>query len=242
VTDNIPKLQFSCQSAVSSNIRVNIKGNLTFIDVGLPDEPVLFSYSVNNGTSWNDLTTVNTDNAGGFTVLWTPSATGNYLIKAAWAGNADYSAINTTVNFAITPYDQGSFFSINSNSTLSTLSFDSAAKQLSFTVSGPTGTTGYVEVYVPKSLMSNVSGLAVNLDGHPLEYASQSTNDAWLISFTYHHSTHEVTMNLGNDAGDFVDSYMGWILVAAILIPLALILGALTLQRNKAKNTTAKPQ
>lgn len=236
-TDNIPKLKFSCQSAVSSTIRVNIKGNLTLNGAGMPNEPILFSYSVNNGISWNDLTTVNTDNAGGYTILWTPSATGNYLVKAVWAGNADFAAAEKIVNFAITPYDEGSYFSLNSNSTLSTLSFDSAAKQLSFTVSGPTGTSGYIEVYVPKSLMNYVSGLSVNLDGHSLEYSSQSMNDAWLISFTYHHSTHQVTMNLAGNSG--VDSLLGWILIAAIIVPLALIVTVIALQRGKKKESAA---
>jgi hypothetical protein len=239
LTSTGAKLQFSCQSTVSSTIRVNIKGNLTANGIGLPGEPVLFSYSINNAISWNDLTTINTDSAGGFTVQWAPSITGNYIVRAMWAGNPQYPAVNNTVNFAITPDDSGSNFAINSNSTLSTLSFDSAAKQLSISVSGPEGTTGYLEVYIPKSLMSDVSGLTVNIDGRTLDYASQSQNDAWLISFTYHHSTHQVIMNL-NNPNTGINSFVGWILVATILIPLAIVLGAIAAQRNKVKHTVTK--
>ena len=233
--DNVPKLQFSCQSTVSSIIRVNIKGTLTVNANGISDAPVLFSYSVNNGGSWIDFTTVNTDGAGGFSVLWMPSATGNYMVRGVWMGYAEYSAVNATVNFAIASYDAGSFFSINSNSTLSALSFDSATKQLSFTVNGSTGTTGYVEVYIPKSLLVDASNLKVKLDGNPIEYTYELQNDAWLITFTYHHSNHQVTMNLNSNSHSINNTVVGWILVAAILIPLAAVLVTVARQKNRTR-------
>lgn len=191
-----PILQFTCQSTTSSTIEVNIKGTLTINCAGIEGVPILLSYSVNNGGSWRDLTAVYTDSSGGFTVLWTPEVTGNYLVKAVWAGDSDFPVATTIVNFAVSPMDLGSFFIINSNSTLSELSFDSATKQLTFAVNGSSGTTGYVDVYIPKSLVSDVSGLKVNLDGNTIAYSSQSQGDSWLVSFTYPHSTHQVTMNL----------------------------------------------
>lgn len=238
VVDNAPQLQFSCQSEVSSTIRVNIKGSLTVNDVGIANEPILFAYSVNNGRSWNDLTTVTTDGNGKFTILWTPAATGNYLIVAKWAGNNAYPALDTTVNFAIAPYDAGSFFSINSNSTLSTLSFDSTKKQLSFTVSGPLGSTGYVEIYIPKTLMSDASGLEVKLDGAKLDYTLGDQGGAWLITFTYHHSTHQVTMNLNalTGGGGFDSGLVGWVLIAAIIIPLAAAITYIATKKGKDKS------
>jgi len=135
-------LQFTCQSASSANIRINIEGTLTTNETGITNEPVLFAYSVNNGESWVDLTSINTDIQGNFEVMWTPSVTGNYLVKANWAGNGVYPAVNTTVSFSLAPSQSDNFFSVNFNSTLSALTFDSEVKQLGFSVSGPNGTTG----------------------------------------------------------------------------------------------------
>jgi hypothetical protein len=190
-------LQFNCQGDVSSHgIRVNIEGSLKADGIGVANASILFSYSVNNGASWMDLTSVNTDGMGGFAVLWMPSVTGNYMVKAEWAGNDTYPVVNTTVSFALSPLTEDAVFSVNSNSTLSALSFNSTTSQLSFSVSGVTGTTGYVEVYIPKTLLSNIPALTVDLDGTTLPFTYQSMDNAWLISFTYHHSTRQVTMNM----------------------------------------------
>jgi hypothetical protein len=231
------QLQISCQSTTSSTIKVNIQGTLTDDGLGIPNEPIALSYSINNGENWTDLSSVTTDSQGDFNVMWNPSATGNYMIKATWAGNSQYPAMETTVNFAITPTEEPqSSFSINSNSTISALSFDSANKQLSFSVRGETNTTGYVEVYVPKTLMNDTSGLEVKLDGNNMNYNLGDQGDAWLITFTYHHSTHQVTMELtGQTSGSFDSSLVGWILAAAVLIPLIAVIVIVARQKNKSK-------
>jgi hypothetical protein len=229
-------LAFTCQSITAPTMRVHIEGSLSADGSALPNEPVIFSYSVNNGASWLDLTSVSTDNQGNFQIQWTPQATGNYLIKANWAGNAAYPSATTTVNLAIAPTQQSSnLFSVNSNSTLSTLSFDSATQQLGFSVSGPSGTTGYVEVYIPKTLLSDVSSLTVRLDDKPLQFSYQSEQDMWLVSFTYHHSSHQVTMNLGSTASEVSsvgDSLAGWIIAAAVLIPLAILVVVIGIEKK----------
>jgi hypothetical protein len=126
-----------------------------------------------------------------------PSATGNYLINATWAGDAAYSRASTIVNFAVTPFVQGqSVFSVASNSTLSRFSFNSVTKELSFSVAGTSGTTGYVAVYIPKSLMSDAANLTVLLDGEQIACYTESQTDTWAVSFSYHHSTHNVVFNL----------------------------------------------
>jgi hypothetical protein len=233
-------IKLACQSTTSTNIRVSIEGNLTVNGIGIPDVPVLLSYSINNGTSWTELTTVNTDNSGDFTVLWTPLATGNYLLEAAWSGNYFYPPTNTTVNLVITPCQAQSFFSITTNSTLSGLSFDSATKQLSFTVSGPPGTTGYLDIYIPKSLISDISALTVSFDGNSIPYSSQSVGDSWLVSFTYHHSTHHIVMMMnGAPATQFFgNSLVVWLVVVAILGPFAIAVAFLAARilRNRKRS------
>jgi hypothetical protein len=232
-------LQFSCQSTTTSTIKVKIQGTLTGNGVGIPNEPITFSYSLNNGVSFIDLTSVMTDSQGHFSIMWNPTATGSYQIKANWAGNSQYPALDKTVNLIIVPSEQSqNQFSINSNSTISALSFDSANKQLSFTVSGETGSTGYVEIYIPKTLMSDASGLEVKLDGAKLDYTLGDQGDAWLITFTYHHSTHQVTMDLNAQTGGsgFDSGVVGWILVAVIVVPLAAVIAYIVTQKNRKEN------
>ena len=98
---NASVLQMMCQGTTSSsNLKVDIGGSLTSNGAGIPGVPVLLSYSVTNGASWIDLTTVNTDGEGNFVALWNPLVTGNFLIKAIWAGNEAYTDAGTVVNLA----------------------------------------------------------------------------------------------------------------------------------------------
>jgi hypothetical protein len=193
-------LSFTCQSSTSqSNFKVAITGSLTCNGAAIANEPVLLSYSVSNGLSWIDLTTANTDSNGAFTVSWNAQVSGNYLVKATYIGNSVYSDTSTTVNFVVAPFEQENVFSVTSNSTITALYFNSTSNQLSFSTNGASGSTGYVDIYIPKSMVADASSLEVSLDGTPLTYAVTSQNDAWLVSFTYHQSSHRVTINLDSN-------------------------------------------
>jgi len=194
-----PSLTTSCISSVSqSSLNVNINGFLTSGGTGISGAPILFSYSVTGGESWQDLTLVNTGSDGSYSALWFPPVTGNYLLKAVYEGNENYSGTSNVVNFAMAPGSEQSVFSVTSNSTLSELSFNSTNKELSFSVSGELGTMGYVNVDVPKSLINDISGVEVYLDNNKILYTAQSQSDCWILYFTYHHSTHNVAINLGS--------------------------------------------
>jgi|GEM_PF-3003169 hypothetical protein len=194
-----PSLTTSCTSSVSqSSLNVNINGDLTSDKTGISGAPIFLSYSVTGGESWEDLTLVNTGLDGSYSALWFPSVTGNYLLKAVYEGNENYSGTSNIVSFAMTPNSEQSVFSVTSNSTLSELSFNSTSQELSFTVSGEPGTRGYVNVDIPKSLINDISGVKVYLDNNPIAYTTQSQSDYWILSFTYHHSTHNVVINLAS--------------------------------------------
>jgi hypothetical protein len=194
-----PELDVSCQSSTTgSDFKVTVDGNLTCNGTSLASVPVLISYSVNGGTSWNDLTVVDTDAEGGFLALWKPLVTGDFLIRASYVGNATFQPTAATVNLIVTPTAGENVFSVTSNSTVSGFYFDSASNQLGFTVSGPSGTRGFVDLYVSKSVVSDVSNLKVSLDGSPLNFTSSSQEDSWCISFSYHHSIHNVNISLGS--------------------------------------------
>jgi len=194
-----PTLTTYCVGSESqSGLNVKINGDLSFNGSGVSSAPVLLSYSVTGGESWQDLTLVNTDDNGGYSALWFPSATGDYMIKAVYQGDENYLETANIVNFALESGVEQSIFSVTSNSTISELSFDSSNKELSFNVSGPSGTRGYVNVYVPKSLINDIAGLAVYLDNSQINCTVQSQNAGWNLFFTYHHSSHKVMITLGS--------------------------------------------
>ena len=99
------------------------------------------------------------------------------------------------------PVPNQSFFFVESNSTVTELFFNSTNSELSFTVSGPSATTGYVKVTIAKSLVSSVQNVKVYLDGQQLSVAITSSEDSWLLSFNYSHSAHDVKINLAANAG-----------------------------------------
>jgi hypothetical protein len=230
-------LDVSCQSSASySNFKVEIKGALTANGVGISNVPVLLAYSVNDGNSWVDLTTTGTDNSGNFAAVWFPTASGTYLLNAQWNGNSTFSDADTTINFAILPYQEQSVFSVSSNSTVSAFAFNSTIQELSFSVSGPSNTTGYVDIYVPKSLINDVSNLKIFLDENPLPYSTESQSDSWLLSFTYHHSIHQVTINLGSASSpSFMRSQLGELFVVGVVITAFAITSVVLLLRKHKK-------
>ena len=231
-----PTLAVSCQSSTTfSNFRVEISGNLTYDGTGLQGLPILLSYSVDGGNSWNELTTVSTDNNGNFLAVWLPSVTGNYLLMADWAGNINYTETSTAINFAVLPFGEQSVFLVTSNSTISALAFNSTSGELDFTVSGPEGTTGYCDAYIPTSLISDVSDLTVSLNGNPISYNVESLGNAWLVSFSYQTGTNDVTMGI-NAADSFVvngNQFAQWIPYGVIIVLIAIIAVLLASRKTK---------
>jgi len=196
-----PSLTTSCISSFSqSSFNVKINGALAFKGEGISGAHILLSYSVSGGDSWHELTLVHTGSDGSYSALWMLSVTGDYMLMAVYQGDNNHLGTSNVVNFSIVPDDGQSAFSVTSNSTLSALSFDSASKELSFGVSGESGTVGYVNVYIPKTLVNDVSGLKVYLDSDQVDYAVQSQGDGWLLYFTYQHSAHLVTISLGSSS------------------------------------------
>jgi uncharacterized repeat protein (TIGR02543 family) len=179
-----------------SDFNIKINGALTGNGVGLPLTGVLIYLSVNGGQSWDVLSYVNTDANGEFSVSWKPSVTGEFLLNATWSGNSEFSAASDLVNFAVTPFEEQSVFSVTSNSTISGLQFDSETNELGFSVTGPSGTSGYTVVVIPKSLVSDISAITVTMDGNAIDYDYTSKTDSWRIVFNYQHSTHQVVLNL----------------------------------------------
>lgn len=235
----VPTIDISCVSSSSSiNLKVYISGSLSSDGVGIPNEELFLSYSVNDGKSWIDLTTVGTDSDGAFSALWLPQVTGTYLLNAVYDGDSVYANTSRTVDFAIVPFQEQNAFSMMSNSTITGLYFNSTDNQLSFTTNGTSGTTGYVNINIAKSLVSDSSSLKVYLDGAPLTYTATAQDDAWLVSFTYHQSSHEITISMGTLATSSGNQFEQWITISAIAA-IIIVVAILVLVR-KTKRTTQK--
>ena len=177
---------------------VDIKG--TLLDVygdGLENESVVLSYASPEGNFWFLIGVGITDNLGRYGVQWVLPATGTFIMKAEWAGNATYSGASGNLTLSSLPFMNQYAFSVESNSTVSALAFNATSSELSFIVSGPSGTMGYVKVSIAKSLVEHVTDLKVYLDGSESEYSMTSVGDSWLLVFNYAHSSHQVVVNLG---------------------------------------------
>jgi len=239
-----PQLVFYCTSSTKySGFNVKIEGMLSYQGVGLSSAGIMFSYSVTGGASWEDLAYVNTSDEGSFSAVWMPSASGNYLIKATWSGDEAYSSVTKIVNFAITPTENQdqNVFTLASNSTLTSFAFDSTTSELSFDVSGPSGTSGYVQVCVPKSLVSDTSTLKITLDGYNLPYDVLSKTDVWIITMIYPHSSHTIVMALdengSSNTGSLMTTFGNELVLGGVIAVLVAIIAALIYinRRNKRR-------
>jgi len=192
-----PTLTTTCISSVGlASFPVQIDGQLAFDCTGISNAPIQLSYSITGGNSWQDLTLVHTNSEGKYSAVWLLSVTGDYMLKATYKGGGDYLRTSITVNFSVAPCSDQSTFSVTSNSTLSQLYFDSENKTVSFSVSGASGSTGYINIYIPVSLINDISGLKIYVDNAQISYNTQALGDGWLLHATYHHSSHQVTVTL----------------------------------------------
>lgn len=234
------KLALECSSSTSSSdFKVDVSGSLTVAGAGVANAPITLSYSLDNGATWGDFATVNTGSQGAFAAVWVPSGRGNYLVKAFWAGDAHHAAVSTTVTFAVEPSDEQNVFSVATNSTMTELFFDSANNELRFRVEGPDGTTGYAKVYISKTFLNDTSGLKVYLDDNELSHTIESNDDSWVLAFSYTHSDHQVTINLGSAVFDI--SQIGQALVIGLPILVVVLLLVVTkLSNRKSKTDTVE--
>jgi outer membrane protein assembly factor BamB len=211
--------------------KVKINGTLTSNGNPIEGTSVLLSYSVTGGQTWNDITAVPTAADGSYHAVWQPSATGTYLVKASWIPYYPYDATESTRMLSVNTFDEQNVFSVVSNSTVSALAFNSTSNELSFTVSGPEGTTGFVDLTIAKNLIENIAELRVYLDGASLSYTTTSIADSWILHFTYLHSFHSVIVDFGSA---FIPELSTWTILPLMIIVLLL---AVIITKKRKSNT-----
>lgn len=177
---------------------VTISGNLTYNGVGVPDAWIaLSSKTYIEGAVWNDIVTVKTDGYGKYSAVWKPIY-GYYQVRALWQGNSTYP--ETSISIILIVRGFGNLITeFSSNSTITGLNFNSTARVLSFSAEGPSGTSGYVNVTLEKDPSFDPQGISVLLDGDPIEYDVDSTNQSWILFFAFTHTLHNIVVNFGAD-------------------------------------------
>ena len=157
-------------------------------------------------------------------------------MKAEWTGNTTHlGTINSTTLNSLT-YDDQYICAVESNSTVLELTFNSTTRKLSFTATGSDGTRGYAKVTVPKNLTPDNTSIKAYLDGSTIACSITPTIDSLLLTLSYMHSTHRVTINLGSMPPSFIETPLGRL--TAYGIPLTLIIAAIIVYavRRKHKN------
>jgi len=184
--------------SVSDEFRVT--GNLSSSRGGIASMPILLSYANNINATWTEIGVAYTSADGGFTLPWHPAEIGNYVINATFTGNSEYTPQTILGNVIVTQASTQSqtVFSVDSNSTVSSLGFNAQTYQLSFSVSGETGTKGYAEVYIAKSLVNDPSKIQATIDGQAANFTVSSMGTVWVLYFDYHHSSHQIIFNLSD--------------------------------------------
>lgn len=139
-----------------------------------------------------------------------------YKVLPLSVGSTPTIQPSTEPNASSIAYDA---FSVVSNSTVTALSFNSSSQEISFKVKGPANTTGYVTISISKSILPDVSGLAVYLDNSPVNYTLSQTDDNWLVGFTYSHSEHTVILSFNQaSSGPLLELTVTTLVICAAIV------------------------
>jgi hypothetical protein len=205
-----------------------------------------YIFSTNNTGVWQNTTwTPFSSTPSWANVTQSLNSNVGVVIGYYWYAN-NTNGLWTNTGLQIFTTTSGAFLStpffIVSNSTISQLAFNSTSEVLAFTVSGPSGTLGFTNVTIAKTITSNTSTLMVFLDGTQISYTVTDLTDSWSIYFTYNHSTHRVVMEFASQQTNTHATHSNEVLLAiigtAIIVPAAL---AITIQRkHKSRNFTKR--
>jgi hypothetical protein len=193
-------------TSTTAGATVNLFGNLTDQQNDpLTNKTVVLYYTFEGLDMWMPISSAITNEQGQYNIQWINTASGTFTLKAKWSGDETYIGASNTTSLTFYPMqtqqDQTTqMFVFESNSTVSALTFDASATLLSFNVSGPSETTGYVKVTIAKSLLSNGDALVASIDNTTMTYTLTETENTWVYTFNYSHSTHKINLIMPNPA------------------------------------------
>ena len=112
-------------------------------------------------------------------------------------------------------------FTFDSNSTIANPDFNSTDQVLSFTASGPDGTSGYTKISFDKSLATDPSSVIVLQDGKQVHFDLTPKDNSMVLSINYTHSTHQIVVDLNLNV---IPEFHSWIILPLLLIAILLII------------------
>ncbi len=184
---------------------ITVAGRLTWKHnaSGISNAPIVLSYkngsdstpSISPDQEWRMISNVTTGVDGNYSITWDSLSLGYYTIRSSYQGTESVRGVAKTSNLLITQFSNQTF-SISSNSTLSDVSFSSTAKEINFTVSGTSGTLGWLDIFTTESFIPEISALKIYLDGAEVNFSPTLEGGALSIHFTYTHSTHIINVAL----------------------------------------------
>lgn len=207
-------------SSATAGSAVNVFGTLTDSNSKpIQNETVVLSYTFSGADSWIPISSGLTDEKGNYNIQWINSASGTFTLKTELSGNSVYTGVSNTTTLSFLPYQNQQVFLVESNSTVYALAFNNETSTLSFNVTGPSETTGYVKATISKTLLANGENLQVHMDGKQLNYSVTSTVSSWVIALNYSHSTHQISINLETNASSTLplDNEVILIVIIALL-------------------------
>ena len=218
--DNPASITISTESSstIAGSV-VNVFGSLSDSN-GIPCkiEPLFYHTLFQGQDSWIPISSGLTDEQGNYNIQWINSASGTFTLKTEWIGDSAFMDASNTTALSFLPYQNQQVFFIESNSTVYDLAFNNETSTLSFNVTGTSGTAGYVKATISKSLLTNGENLKAYIDGSQLNYSVTSMVDSWVFTFNYHHSTHQITLNLGTNPSATLPSGNEFVLVGIIAL------------------------
>jgi len=211
-------ISFSANTpSAAAGYSVSISG--TLLDLygnRIRNESVALYYAYSGYENWNLIASELTDFSGSFSAEWIPPAPSYFVIKAVYAGNYTHVESSRNVTLSMLPYEEEYLFSVESNSTISGMGFDTNSQTLSFTATGAGGTKGYAKVTAAKSLVPDLGLLSVYVDGAEYSYNVTDAGNSWVLLFMYDHSVHLIEIRLSPVIPEFT-SFLLVLFMAAIL-------------------------
>ena len=182
---------------------------------------VVLCYTFTGLNDWIPITSDTTDSLGNYEATWIPPATGYFVVRASWAEKATHLASDINTRLSCLAYNDQYVFSVESNSTITALAFNTDNWKLSFAATGPNGTIGFVRVIVAKRLVANIANMRVFLDGVQSNFSIASLDGSWLLASTYSHSTHQVEVDLGTI---IIPELSGWVMLLSLITAFATVI------------------
>ncbi len=195
-----------------------------------------WSISLNAGGSWSN-NTYTSENAGTWTI------TGTYDSKTCTAtlsvNQATLTAIEPAINATYSIGISGNVTAQQISNMTITASQGNETTVITFTITGSSGTNGFINITLPQTAIPYGTTPVVYIDGQKAQNQGYSQdNGNFYVWYTTHFSTHEVSIIFTTPASQQTMAYVEAGLIVAILILIILAIALYKVLKNrKNKNT-----